>query len=141
MNAGPTETLIFHSANEFLIQEPRILLHVGDMKFVHRNALCLGYQADIDQEFPYLTITEAMDVEAGVTFSARHCFMLETISINVKPKVHMTGPGYEISLRDDLWPQLLDKGKIRGDERWLVGENMNDEVVILHFDRGVRDAI
>ena len=47
----------------------------------------------MDQEFPYLTITEAMDVHAGVTFSARHCFMLETISINVKPKVRMTGPG------------------------------------------------
>ncbi|TVY13312.1 hypothetical protein LARI1_G007407 [Lachnellula arida] len=93
------------------------------------------------EEFPYLTITEAMDVEAGVTFSARHCFMLETISINVKPRVQMTGPGYGISLRDDLWQQLLAKGTIRGDERWLVGENTNDEVVILHFDRAVRDTI
>jgi len=82
-----------------------------------------------------------MDAEAGVTFSARHCFMLETISINVKPKVHMTGPGYEISLRDDLWQQLLAKGEIRGDERWLAGENMSDEVVILHFDRAMRGAI
>ncbi len=60
--------------------------------------------------------------------------MLETISINVKPKVHMIGPGYEISLRDDLWQQLLGKGKICGDERWLIGENINQEVVILHFD-------
>lgn len=75
-----------------------------------------------------------MDVEAGVTFSARHCFMFETISINVKPRVQMTGPGYEISLRDDLWQQLLNKGKIVGDERWLIGENTNEEVVILHFD-------
>jgi len=82
-----------------------------------------------------------MDVEAGVTFSARHCFMLETISINVKPRVQMMGPGYEISLRDDLWQQLLAKGTIRGDERWLVGENTNDEVVILHFDRAARDTI
>lgn len=62
--------------------------------------------------------------------------MLETISINVKPKVHVTGPGYEISLRDDLWSQLLGKGKICGDERWLIGENSNQEVVILHFDKG-----
>jgi hypothetical protein len=60
--------------------------------------------------------------------------MLETISINLKPKVHITGPGYEISLRDDLWQELLAKGKLCGDERWLIGENMNQEVVIVHFD-------
>lgn len=47
----------------------------------------------------------------------------------------MTGPGYEISLRDDLWQQLLAKGKICGDERWLIGENMNQEIVVVHFDR------
>jgi hypothetical protein len=70
-----------------------------------------------------------------VVFSARHCFMLETISINLKPRVYMTGPGYEISLRDDLWQQLLAKGKICGDERWLIGENAKQEVVIVHFDR------
>jgi hypothetical protein len=64
--------------------------------------------------------------------------MLEMISINVKPKVHMTGPCYEISLRDDLWQQLLGKGKICGDERWLIGENTNHEVVILHFDKEKR---
>jgi hypothetical protein len=75
-----------------------------------------------------------VDNDAGVVFSARHCFMLETISINLKPKVHMTGPGYEISLRDDLWQELLAKGKICGDERWLIGENTNQEVVVVHFD-------
>ncbi|KAH6671218.1 hypothetical protein B0J14DRAFT_90357 [Halenospora varia] len=91
------------------------------------------------EEFPYLTITEAVDAEAGVIFSARHCFMLETISINIKPKIRMTGPGYEISLKDDLWQQLLGKGKICGDERWLIGENTNDEVVILHFDRAAKE--
>lgn len=90
--------------------------------------------ADRNQEFPYLTITEAVDSDAGIVFSARHCFMLETISINVKPKVHMSGPDYEITLRDDLWHQLLGKGKICGDERWLIGENTNQEVVILRFD-------
>jgi hypothetical protein len=93
---------------------------------------------DHEQEFPYLTITEAFDEEAGVKFSARHCFMLETISINVKPKVKMTVPGFEISLMDDLWSQLLGKGKICGDERWLIGENLNQEVVILRFDRRPR---
>ncbi|CZR50507.1 related to F-box domain protein [Phialocephala subalpina] len=90
------------------------------------------------EEFPYLTISEAVDAGAGVIFSARHCFMLETISINVKPRVRMSGPGYEISLRDDLWVQLMAKGKICGDERWLIGENSEQEVVILHFDEDRR---
>lgn len=61
--------------------------------------------------------------------------MLETISINVKPRVYMIGPGYEISLRDDLWSQLLGKGKICGDERCLIGENSTLDIVILHFDK------
>ncbi|CAL3962297.1 unnamed protein product [Diplocarpon coronariae] len=85
------------------------------------------------EEFPYLTIAESVDSAAGVVFSARHCFMLETLSINVKPKV-MIGLGHGISLRDDLWPQLLNKGIIYGDERWLIGENNKQEIVIIHFD-------
>lgn len=59
--------------------------------------------------------------------------MLETISINIKPHVRMSGPGYEVSLQDDLWQRLLAKGKICGDERWLIGENSNHEVEILYF--------
>ena len=65
--------------------------------------------------------------------------MLETISISVKPRVHMIGPGYEISLKDDLWQQLLGKGKICGDERWLIGENAHNEIIVLHFSGKERD--
>jgi hypothetical protein len=116
------------------------------------------------QEFPYLTITEAVDNLAGVQFTARHCFMLESISISVKPRVHVRGPkqvagtpasgrwvggtwlsgekagrgigdeAWVIALKDDMWQQLLGKGKICGDERWLIGENAAQEVVVLHFD-------
>jgi hypothetical protein len=46
----------------------------------------------------------------------------------------MTGPGYQVPLRDDLWQQFLGKGKICGDERWLIGENTYEEVVVLYFD-------
>jgi hypothetical protein len=74
------------------------------------------------------------DLRAGVKFSARHCFLLETILINVKPKADIAGPVYEAALMDDMWSELLNKGKICGDERWLVGENSSQEVVILRFD-------
>ncbi|KAH7416962.1 F-box domain protein [Cadophora sp. MPI-SDFR-AT-0126] len=86
------------------------------------------------QEFPYLTITEVVDFNAGVVFSARHCFMLEAISLEVTPKARMKEPEHAISLRDDLWPQLLGKGKLYGDERFVIGENASQEVTILHFD-------
>ncbi|KAK0126065.1 hypothetical protein ONS95_007685 [Cadophora gregata] len=93
------------------------------------------------EEFPYLTVTEMVDSGAGVVFSARHCFMLEAISLEITPKVHMREPEYAVSLRDDIWPQLLAKGKLCGDERFLIGENANHEVVILHFDdRGLQKA-
>ena len=65
--------------------------------------------------------------------------MLETISIHVKPKIQMNGLGYEISLREDFWPQLLGKGTICGDERFLIGENSDQEIVILHFDKEGKD--
>ncbi|KAL5320586.1 hypothetical protein ACEPPN_011396 [Leptodophora sp. 'Broadleaf-Isolate-01'] len=86
------------------------------------------------EEFPYLTVTEMVDSDAGVVLSARHCFMLEAISLEITSKVDMSEPEYAISLRDDLWPQLLGKGKLCGDERFVIGENANNEVVILHFD-------
>lgn len=63
--------------------------------------------------------------------------MLETISINIRTKIHMRGLGYEASLKDDMWHQLLAKGQIFGDERWLIGENTNGKIVVLHFDKEV----
>jgi hypothetical protein len=78
----------------------------------------IAFIAKIHKEFPYLTITEARDAKAGVVFSGRKCFMLESISISLRPEVHRTEPGYDISLRDDLSQQLLANGNICGDERW-----------------------
>jgi hypothetical protein len=80
-----------------------------------------------------MSVSEVVDTQAGVTFSARQCFMLEVLSLGCSPKLHVSQSSFEVSLGDDLWPQLLAKGKICGDERWLVGENTNQEVVILRW--------
>ena len=60
--------------------------------------------------------------------------MLGTVSINIKPSSACVR-GHEVSLGDEYWEHLLAKGKICGDERWLIGENASNEVVILRFDR------
>ncbi|KAJ4163443.1 hypothetical protein LMH87_005172 [Akanthomyces muscarius] len=182
-------------------------------------------------DFPYLTVCEVHDAGAGVRFSARHCFMLETLSVHVKPRLRVHGvaatplpagpttttttttttrdassssqraprrtnstsqassmssqgaktangggvgragentsrrgyghhevvgeeeeegssvvagsdassdssaaaPTREIQFADDAWAKLLNAGYICGDERWLVGQNSDGAITIMHF--------
>lgn len=181
-------------------------------------------------DFPYLTVCEVHDAGAGVRFSARHCFMLETLSVHVKPRLRVHGvaavpasPGpmtktkknrhtlasprrgshradssqasnssnvssqcvkagngggggggragesktrrahghhgviaqeeersvtegseassemsattatREIQFADDVWAKLLNAGYICGDERWLIGQDGDGAVTIMHF--------
>lgn len=42
-------------------------------------------------DFPYLTVSEVFDAASGVRISARQCFMLETLSVHVRPKLRVTG--------------------------------------------------
>ncbi|KAK7744966.1 hypothetical protein SLS53_003199 [Cytospora paraplurivora] len=45
------------------------------------------------EEFPYLTVSEMVDFRAGVRVTARHCFMLETLSVHVRPSLRIKGLG------------------------------------------------
>ncbi|KAK3329000.1 hypothetical protein B0H66DRAFT_507045 [Apodospora peruviana] len=139
-------------------------------------------------DFPYLTVAEMVDFAAGVRVTARHCFMLETLSVHVRPaSISVKGapplslPGSvddsdddddtelfysaisgeqsgstsgfrrrrkrkplstagdaagrteEVHFSDDMWSQLLAKGHIAGDERWIVGEEEGGRVTIVRF--------
>lgn len=101
-------------------------------------------------DFPYLTVSKVYDAEAGVRITARHCFMMETLSVHVRPQLCVTrdteredgsgsgkklqGPdGEEVQFEDGLWADLLGKGCIVGDERWVVGEDEGGDVTILMF--------
>ncbi|KAK3394302.1 hypothetical protein B0H63DRAFT_385281 [Podospora didyma] len=123
------------------------------------------------EDFPYLTITEMIDVAAGVRVTARHCFMLETLSVHVRPAISVKGtplqgpaaageveddydpdssnstsakkkkknsktlPGRceEVQFPDEMWSELLARGHIAGDERWIIGEDERGQVTIVHF--------
>ncbi|KAL6869771.1 hypothetical protein ACO1O0_001101 [Amphichorda felina] len=106
-------------------------------------------------DLPYLTVSEMFDSAAGVRVSARHCFMLETLSVHVRPKLRVAGAdwgegeggegartggtriegpdGDEVQFGDEWWGELLGKGYICGDERWLVGEDESGDITVLQF--------
>ncbi|KAK4236906.1 hypothetical protein C8A03DRAFT_35178 [Achaetomium macrosporum] len=117
------------------------------------------------EEFPYLTVTEMVDFAAGVRVTARHCFMLETMSAHVRPAVSIKGTppatnldddgsvgssktngrrrsssarassarSKEVLFPDDMWSQLVARGHIAGDERWVIGEDYKGRITVVRF--------
>ncbi|KAH8762525.1 hypothetical protein F5883DRAFT_560620 [Diaporthe sp. PMI_573] len=45
------------------------------------------------EDFPYLSVGEVVDFRAGVRITARHCFMLETLSVHVRPSISVVELG------------------------------------------------
>ncbi|KAG6362024.1 hypothetical protein INS49_010253 [Diaporthe citri] len=45
------------------------------------------------EDFPYLSVGEVVDFRAGVRVTARHCFMLETLSVHVRPSISVVELG------------------------------------------------
>ncbi|QYT01067.1 F-box domain-containing protein [Trichoderma simmonsii] len=163
-------------------------------------------------DWPYVTLSEVFDAAAGVRVIARECFMLETLSVHIRPKIRIQGigesgakftargttmsrtsrrrkrrtrrpsiarsggsssgssssttshqgqnqapegnetaasssssnsgkggvttqgpDGQEVQFADDVWPEMMAKGFICGDERWLVGEDAKGDVTIIVF--------
>ncbi|KAJ1333471.1 F-box-like domain-containing protein [Microdochium nivale] len=106
------------------------------------------------EEFPYLTVSDMVDSAAGVRIVARQCFVMEALSAFVMPRICIDGgeassashasakksssdcgssDADEARFEDSLWTQLLGKGKIVGDERWIVGEDAEGRVTIARF--------
>ncbi|KAL1872112.1 hypothetical protein Daus18300_004481 [Diaporthe australafricana] len=161
------------------------------------------------EDFPYLSVDEVVDFRAAVRVTARHCFMLETLSVHVRPSISVVelgggggdygqdegasssdggtssggggdhassvarmarlegrlregmtrrklgkrrarlgggdgaaedrnqdddeGAGKEVQFEDDMWEKLLGKGRICGEERWLVGEDGKGTLSIVRF--------
>ncbi|KAI1410791.1 hypothetical protein F5Y13DRAFT_166823 [Hypoxylon sp. FL1857] len=96
------------------------------------------------EEFPYLTVSDAVDAGAGVRVVARQCFMMEALSSFVMPKISVQEERdggseeeedqiSEVQFADRMWWELLGKGKIAGDERWVVGEDGLGRVTIVRF--------
>ncbi|EGZ76464.1 hypothetical protein NEUTE2DRAFT_98319 [Neurospora tetrasperma FGSC 2509] len=50
------------------------------------------------EDFPYLTVAEMVDFAAGVRITARHCFMLETVSVCVRNACISVKPGLPLHM-------------------------------------------
>jgi hypothetical protein len=132
-----------------------------------------------------------VDFAAGVRITARQCFMLETLSVHVRPALcvrapvavldcgsargssgektmsrprkqrerpypdskqeEVYGPGRqggpdaraedlvvddrseEVHFADEMWGELMAKGHIAGDERWIIGEDGEERITIVRF--------
>ncbi|KAI1322033.1 hypothetical protein F5Y16DRAFT_387838 [Xylariaceae sp. FL0255] len=107
------------------------------------------------EEFPYLTVSDVVDKVAGVRFTARRCFKMEALSVSVVAPAIPGGGGTrgkdrvgpkslgeekeegkeesEIRFSDEMWQQVLGRGKIAGDERWLVGEDAEGNITVVRF--------
>ncbi|KAH8676345.1 hypothetical protein BX600DRAFT_200548 [Xylariales sp. PMI_506] len=97
------------------------------------------------EEFPYMTVSEAVDAAAGVRVVARQCFMVEALSVFVLPRISVGRvdlddnddddgeEATEVRFGDEMWGELMGKGKVCGDERFLVGEDMLGNITVLWF--------
>ncbi|KAK0657678.1 hypothetical protein B0T16DRAFT_66332 [Cercophora newfieldiana] len=120
------------------------------------------------EEFPHLTVSEMLDADAGVRITARHCFILETLSVHVRPaKISVRGAAgasfadedvtsenlrkktrstdkkkadeetalrtREVQFLNSMWRQLMAKGHISGDERWVLGEDEKGFITVVRF--------
>ncbi|KAK3950992.1 hypothetical protein QBC32DRAFT_4266 [Pseudoneurospora amorphoporcata] len=54
------------------------------------------------EDFPYLTVAQMVDFAAGVRITARHCFMLETVSVCVRNTCIAIKPGPAVTPRRPL---------------------------------------
>ncbi|KAK7969791.1 F-box domain protein [Apiospora saccharicola] len=90
------------------------------------------------EEFPYLTVSDMKDALAGVRVVARQCFMVEALSVFVMPRISVEDEDAddgnpEARFADEMWTELMGKGRIYGDERWVVGEDAEGRITIVRF--------
>lgn len=99
------------------------------------------------ESFPYVTVSQAHDTAAGVRFKALQFFRRQDITVSFPPGIypHHTDKWEGNLLREHplgneqlsfflgRFDSLTAKGRIYGDERWLVGEDTDGHINVLWF--------
>ena len=83
-----------------------------------------------DNDHSVLGVLDAVDEEADVTYSVLRTNISGPFNVTlVKIRLH----GSSIDLNDRASDQVSYKGKVAGDERFLIGENSRQKIVVLKF--------
>jgi hypothetical protein len=81
-----------------------------------------------------MCVSAAVDEQAKVSFSLQtnhQIRRLDKISLDLVVQTPLSSAVLDPS----VMPEIAFKGNICGDERFVVGENEREELVILRFDR------
>ncbi|PQE19953.1 F-box domain protein [Rutstroemia sp. NJR-2017a BVV2] len=87
------------------------------------------------EEYPCRTTTEVYDA-SGIRYYARFSPYYRTMAIIITADSESDRPGFfQRQLRDKERSDLLGNGKLSGDERWIIGESLNQELVVYLFGK------
>ncbi|KAI2635214.1 hypothetical protein GGS21DRAFT_490427 [Xylaria nigripes] len=96
------------------------------------------------ENLPNTTVSEVVDTAAGVRIAARQLFdeneltsfvrSVDGAASEAKTETKTGKEDEEEYFAEDLWWKLLGKGRITGDERWVVGEDRwGESIVVVRF--------
>jgi hypothetical protein len=85
------------------------------------------------KKWPRMRITLVEDKQAQIIIRADQ--VIRELPPFQPPHILIKGPGWQSELVEPWSAEVLDRGKVFGDERWILGQNSDEEIVVLHFDR------
>lgn len=87
----------------------------------------------LESEPWFIGVMDVFDAEADVRFSLAESVFTGR-EVHNTPFVRIRALGNMATLDESTTRQIAHMGKIAGDERFLIGQNDSQEVVVLRFD-------
>lgn len=126
LSCAKTTTLLFKGQGPYLYRE-------WDGNLPPYRGHCSMESTDIEEpEKWFLPIIDVLDEIADVRFSVVQTSFTGQYVENSRV-IRVKANGRVVSMEQPLVEQVAALGKIAGDERWLVGQNRSQELVVLKF--------
>jgi hypothetical protein len=126
LSCAKTTTLLFKGQGPYLYRE-------WDGNLPPYRGHCSMESTDIEEpEKWFLPIIDVLDEIADVRFSVVQTSFTGQYVENSRV-IRIKANGRVASMEQPLVEQVSALGKIAGDERWLVGQNRSQELVVLKF--------
>ncbi|KAF4469753.1 F-box domain [Fusarium albosuccineum] len=118
----------------------------------HRETPTRTSQCWRHDRFPMITVSHAHDEAAGVEFKAYQLFGHKVMSVSIPPNIYPPSSArlpqeegeerrlvgffcteQEEFFQERIWEEMMARGHISGDERWVVGEDSEGDITVLRF--------